>query len=186
MEWIMALYIPESPVHRECFKCHCTLCCGIYHEGPDSITATTALKRFILQIGQTPTSDFIAIRFISVACTGAKTHTCTHTPTHRRITGINSIRRLLVYSQMVNLPWINLMKTTVQRDSITHTHTHKYLIKPNGNSSTSNFIIWDLPDTPSPGRQVTLSHFMMHGYHLHSRVVTEAFWFETSSDRAES
>lgn len=38
----------------------------------------------------------------------------------------------------------------------------------------------DLADTPLSGRQVTLSHFMMHGYHLRSRVVTEAVWLDAS------
>lgn len=87
---------------------------------------------------------------------------------------------------MVNLTWINLMKTSSYIHIYTHTRSYKYLIKPNGNSSTGNFIILDLPDTPSFGRQVTRSHFMMHGYHLHSRVGTEAVQSDTSSDGAES
>lgn len=61
-------------------------CVVVYHKGPDSLTATAALKRFIFLIGLTPTSDFIAIRFISVACTGGKdthTHIQTDTRTHR-------------------------------------------------------------------------------------------------------
>lgn len=51
-------------------------------------------------------------------------------------------------------------------------YRHKYPIKPNGNSSSCNFIQSDLPDTPLPGHQVTYFHLMMRGDHFPSREVT--------------
>lgn len=76
----------------------------------------------------------------------------------------------------------------METPSRTHVHSHmyKYLIKPNGKSSSGNFITGDLPDTPSSAHQVRLSHFMMHGRHLHSRAVAEAVGLDTSSDRSSS
>lgn len=106
MEWIMALcmYIPWH-VAGEGLNV-IIQCVVVYHvKGLHPQTATAALELSILLIGLNPTSDFIAIRFISAACTGSRgrhAHTLTHTP--RTIIEANSISRRLVYSQMVNLP----------------------------------------------------------------------------------